>query len=391
MPFIQKPVIKIITGMRRVGKSTLMQMMENHLLEQGVSSSQILFISKESLEFDFIQNYQDLYQYVKTQTAGLKGTVYLFIDEIQEIEHWEKAVTAFLADEVADIYISGSNAHLLSSEMATLISGRYVEIPVYPLTFKEFLDFRKSGESSHRIEEEFSNYLKYGGLPGIHALEFREEVIFQYLNSIFNTILLKDVVSRNRIRDVGQLENIARYVFDNCGNILAAKRISDYLKSQRIKVSMDTVQNYLNHLRMAFLIFKAMRFDLKGKRHLEVLEKYYMGDIGLRHAFLGYKDRDISGLLENVVYLELLFRGYQVSVGKLNGTEIDFIAEKQNEKIYIQVCYLLASSETVEREFRPLEQIDDNFPKLVLSMDKDWGEGRKGIMRKSVIDFLLGG
>ncbi len=389
LPFVDKPVIKVITGLRRVGKSTFLQMLKDHLLKKGISEQNILGINKESLEYDFIQDYQDLDKFVKRTYSSVHGKRYLFIDEVQEIELWEKAVTSLFTEGKTDIYITGSNAHLLSSDLATLLSGRYISFPIYPLCFQEFLQFRKKTPQKADLDKEFSLFLKYGGLPGIHLLDFKEEVIYHYLNSIFNTILLKDVVTRHRIRDVSQLKNITRFVFDNCGQIVSSKRISDYLKSQKIKITVDTVQNYLHYLQSAFLISKTGRYDLKGKRHLELYEKYYMGEIGMRHGFIGYRKDDISGLLENIVYLELLKRGYNVSIGKLEDKEIDFIAEKEKTRLYFQVAYLLASPETEIREFSPLEHINDNYTKIVLSMDKDWGEERNGILRKNIIQFLL--
>jgi predicted AAA+ superfamily ATPase len=358
-------------------------------LKKGVSEKNILCINKESLEYDFIHDYQDLNKFVKNAFTSEQGKRYLFIDEVQEIKLWEKAVTSLFTEEKTDIYITGSNAHLLSSELATLLSGRYVSFPIYPLCFQEFLQFRNTTPQKADLNKEFSLFLQYGGLPGIHFLDFKEEVIYHYLNSIFNTILLKDVVTRHRIRDVSQLKNITRFVFDNCGQIVSSKRISDYLKSQKIRITVDTVQNYLHYLQNAFLISKTSRYDLKGKRHLEFYEKYYMGEIGMRHGFIGYRKDDISGLLENIVYLELLKRGYNVSIGKLEDKEIDFIAEKEKSRLYFQVAYLLASPETEIREFSPLERINDNYTKIVLSMDKDWGEERRGILRKNIIQFLL--
>ncbi|MBL7067327.1 MAG: ATP-binding protein [Candidatus Marinimicrobia bacterium] len=388
-PFIGKPVIKVITGMRRIGKSTFLKMIMNTLQEQGIDKNLIVYINKESLEFDDIQNYMHLNRYITAISQKTKKKLYIFIDEIQEISEWEKAILSFFSNDVADIYISGSNAHLFSEELATLLSGRYVTIPIYPLTFKEFLLFRGSKIENVDNEKEFSNYVRFGGFPGIHMLDFHEEIIFQYINSIFNTILLKDVTKRHKIRNVAQLERITKFIFDNCGNIISAKKISDYLKSQRASVTVDTIQNFLQYLQSAFLIFKTSRFDIKGKRHLEFLEKYYMGDIGLRHGFIGYRDSDISGILENIVYLELLSRGYKVSVGKLSNLEIDFIAEQQGNREYFQVCYLLASKDTENREFKPLELLKDNFPKTVISLDKNWGNNRNGILRSNLIEWLM--
>ena len=326
--FIDKPFVKVIIGMRRVGKSTLLKLLIQKLINKGIDEKSIVYINKESLEFDFISNYQELYKYVKSNlTAG--RTNYIIIDEIQEIQDWEMAVTSFLAEDLGDIFISGSNAHLMSKELATYLSGRYVEIPVYPLTFREFLQFRKWNDD---IDEEFKKYLRYGGMPAIHYLQFEDEVIFAYLNSLLNTLLYKDVVLRNRIRDPEILERIVHYLFDNIGNITTAKSISDFYKNQKIKISVDTVLNYLGYIQSALLIDMIKRYDIKGKKNLEFHDKVYLTDIGIRHGLIGYREKDFGGLLENIVYNELKFRGYQVKVGVISGFEIDFVAEKQNEK-----------------------------------------------------------
>lgn len=389
--FQDKPVIKVLTGLRRSGKSYLLKLMIERLRDSGVPDTHILYIDKESLEFEELRTYQDLDRYVKARWKGVAGRKYLFVDEIQEIESWEKAAASLLGQRAADIYVTGSNAHLLSSEMATLLSGRHVEIPVLPLGYGEFRDFLMAKSQEAVMQSDFPLFLKYGGLPGIHEFDLSDGPVYQYLNAIFNSILHKDVTVRHEIRDPSMLDRIARFSFDNCGNITTPQRIADFLKSQRLKITGDTVINYLGHLVSAFLLRRVRRFDIKGKRHLEVQEKYYMGDIGLRHGFIGYRDADISGLLENVVYLELLRRGYSVSIGKLADKEIDFIAEKGRDRLYVQVCYLLADARTEEREFAPLLAVKDNHPKLVLSMDRDWDDQREGIGRVYLPEFLLSG
>jgi uncharacterized protein len=389
-PFIGKPVIKVITGIRRCGKSTFLKMIGQSLNDSGVMPGNIILINKDSLEFDFIRNYEDLNTHVKSRIKDIKGPVYLFIDEIQEIEGWEKAINGFLTDETADIFITGSNSRLLSSELATYISGRYIEFKMYPLTFSEFLQFRH-GKGSENVEQEFGLFMKYGGFPGIHHMEYDDEVIEQYITSLYNTILLKDVVAKNGIRDIALLEKIAKFTADNCGNMTSSKKIADFLKSQKTGGSVDTVQNYLMMLTSAFIFFKVNRFDIKGKKILEIHEKYYSGDIGLKNIFLGYKKGDISGHLENIVYLELLSRGFKVEIGKFNEFEVDFIAIKGNERTYIQVAYLLPDQKTLEREFRVLEKINDNYPKLVLSMDKYLDTNREGIQWQNLVEYLVGG
>ncbi len=387
LPFMDKPVIKVITGMRRIGKSYFVRQLIGYLKDRGISEKQIVYINKELLDFDFIKTYQDLNHFVKTRFSQIAAPKYLFLDEVQEIVNWEKAIADFLVPEDIDIYITGSNAHLLSSELATQLSGRYLEFPIYALSLDEFRLFRN--EPTLDPEKNFLHYLKFGGFPAIHHFNLNEELIYQYINSIYNTILLKDVVARNKIRNVQLLENIMRYVFQNIGNIFSAKKVSDYLKSQRLQVSIDTVQRYLSCLQSTFMLYKVPRFDVKGKRVLEIYEKYYLGDIGLRHALLGYREADIAMVLENIVFLELKRRGYQVFIGKYDDFEIDFIAEKAKEKLYLQVAYLLATPAVIEREFNPLQRIQDNYPKYVLSLDRAWGEDFEGIHRRYLVDFLL--
>lgn len=390
-PFIDKPLIKVITGIRRSGKSTFLKMIQDEIFSQGVSKNNVIVIQKESLRFEFIQNYKDLYDYVNEIKSTIQGKLYLFVDEIQIIEGWEKAITSFLADEVADIYISGSNAGLLSSELATLLTGRYVEINIYTLVFSEFLDFRKSSVSEIEIEIEFNLFLKYGGFPGIHHLKLEDDLMIQYLNSIYNTVLLKDVISRNQVRNVALLEKIARFIIDNTGNITSAKGIKDYIKSQQISASVDTVQNYIQWLTDAFISYKTLRYDIKGKRILQMYEKYFLSDIGFIFGLLGNRIEDISGKLENIVYLEMRSRGYQVSIGKLNNLEIDFIATNNIETIYIQVAYQIPidNPKVYKREFGNLEKIKDNHKKIVLSLDKHLAPNKNGIEWQNLMKFLL--
>ena len=386
-PFIDKPVIKIITGMRRVGKSCILKMIMEKLREEHGSGQHTVYIDKESLDYEVIKNHKELYQHTKREFEHFQGKKYLFVDEIQEIENWEKAINSLFAEGGVDIFITGSNAHLLSSELATLLSGRYIEFQIFPLSFKEFIEFNaKRTQDQVRL---FQEYLKFGGLPAIHYLDLSEEVVYQYISAIYNTILLKDVVKRNNVRNIRLLENLGRYVFDNVGNVFSAKKIADYLKSQRMKVGVETVQNYLGYLTATYAANRVDRYDIKGKRLLELHEKYYLGDIGLRHALLGFREADMAGVLENVVFLELKRRGYRVAIGKLGNREIDFIAEQEGRKLYLQVAYLLHSPETIEREFSPLREIKDNYPKVVLSMDTIFGNDFEGIQRIHLVDFLL--
>jgi len=383
--FIDKPLIKVFIGMRRVGKSVIMKLVINDLLNNGVPQSNILYINKESLEFDDIKNYIDLYNFTKIFFEDVKGKKYIFIDEIQEITEWEKAVASLLSENYGDIYISGSNAKLLSSELATLLSGRYIEIPIYPLTFREFLRFRNNPDDR---EDEFQKYLLYGGVPGIHFLSFEDEAVFGYLNSLINTILYKDVIGRYSIRDIKIFDRIVKYLFENIGNITTAKKIADYFRSQKMKVSVDTVLKYIDFIESSMILESVSRYDLKGKKILEFYDKIYVNDIGLRHGFIDYRDRDINRLLENIVYKEMQFRGYDLKVGVLENTEIDFVAERQNDKKYIQVCYSLANEDVVQREFGNLLKIKDNYEKIVISMDKFFPEDWEGIRHIYILDFL---
>lgn len=380
--YLDKPVIKVITGMRRVGKSTILKMISAELQSEGFN---VIYINKESLEFNFIRNYLDLYEYFK-QKLNSNIRNYLFVDEIQEIEKWEKTITSIQSDNLADIIITGSNAEMLSSELATLISGRYVEIKIFGLNFNEFTGFSKT--NTEDIDAEFSNYLKYGGLPGIHSFIEDFEMVNNYLGGIINTVLFKDVITRNSIRNVSILDKIVKFVFDNIGNITSSKGISDYFKSQKIKVNIETVHNYMKFLESAYLVYRIPRYDLKGKRYLEFYDKIYVGDVGLRHGLIGYKDRDISGLLENIVLLYLMSKNYKLSIGVYNQYEIDFIAEKDNNRIYFQITQALNEQSTIDREFNNLKRIDDNYRKIVLSLEKFFPNNIDGIEHFYLPEFL---
>ncbi len=387
--FIDKPVIKVVTGMRRSGKSALLELLKEELIENGISENDILYINFESLQYEHLTEYGAFYDYVKEFAQNKK--LYILLDEIQNVKSWEKAVNSFRVDFNCDIYITGSNASLLSGELATLIAGRYIEIKLYPLSFKEYLEFASQNDDETRITEQqhFMNYLQFGGLPGIHHMTWEEAPLNGYLIDIYNSVLLKDVVSRNNIRDTELLSKIVTYIMDNIGNIFSAKTISDFLKNQGRKLSAETIYNYLKTLEDALIIHKVKRYDIKGKRHLETLEKFYMSDLGMRNAVLGFSMNDISGMLENVVYLELLRRGYHVSIGKQDTSEVDFVADKGNERIYIQVAYLLASESIIKREFGAFCDIKDNYPKIVLSLD-DFNMSRDGYLHMNLREFLLG-
>lgn len=388
---MNKPIIKVITGMRRSGKSIILKLISEELINEGVSSNNIIYINFESLMFSELTDFKKLYNYIIEKSQTLQGKIYILLDEIQEVEHWEKAINSFMVDLNCDIYITGSNANLLSSELATYIAGRYVEIKIYPLSFKEYIEFAKIQNPNKILsnEEYFEQYLQFGGLPGIHNFDYEKENIYQYLSDIYNSVLLKDVIARNGIRDIELLERVVLYILDNIGNTFSAKNISDFLKSQGRKLSRETVYNYLKALENAYIISKVQRYDIKGKALLETQEKFYLMDLGLRHSKLGYRANDIAGYLENIIYLELMRRKYTVNIGKLSTKEVDFIGTLRDEKLYIQVTYLLATPETIEREFYPLKNINDNYPKYVLSMDNLERYNIDGIIRERIIDFLL--
>ena len=389
--YINKPIIKVITGMRRSGKSMILKLIKEELQNIGIVKENIIYINFESLIFMDIKDFEALYKHIIEKTSDKKGKIYILLDEIQEVKGWEKAINSFLVDLDVDIYITGSNANLLSSELATYIAGRYVEIKIYPLSFQEYIDFvsENNKENPLSLDEYFSQYMNFGGLPGIHIFNYNKEEIYQYLVDVYNSILLRDVIARNNIRDIELLERVVLYIMDNIGNTFSAKSISDFLKNQGRKLSVETIYNYLKALENAFIISKVQRYDIKGKNILETQEKYYLSDLGFRHAKLGYQSNDISGYLENIVFLELLRRKYKVNIGKQNNKEIDFVANLRGENLYLQVTYLLASEETIEREFSPLKSIKDNYSKLVLSMDNLPESNVEGIKRKKIIDFLL--
>jgi len=381
-PFIDKEIIKVIVGQRRVGKSFLLfQIMD--LIKERNKKAKIVYINKELAEFDEIKNYQDLLQYIKEQTKNKKS--YLFIDEIQDIDNFEKALRDLNAKGKYDIYCTGSNAKLLSGELATTLSGRHIEIEVFGLSYEEFLSFHKIKES----QESLLQYIKYGGLPYLINLDINDETsIYGYLKSIYNTILLKDIVARYKIRNVAFLENLTQYIADNIGSLVSAKKISDFLKSQKINISPNIVLDYLSFLENAFFIFKAPRSDIQGKKVFEVNSKYYFEDLGLRHSILSYQQGDINKILENLVFLHLKIMGYEVTVGQLNDKEVDFVAEKQHKKFYIQTAYLI-TEENKEREFGNLLAIEDNYPKMVVSFDSMIGKSEyKGIKQMNIRDFL---
>lgn len=381
-PFIGKNLIKCFTGQRRVGKSYLLfQLME--LIKQEDINSKIIYINKEDLAFSHIKNENDLHEFV-LQNKSTQYKTYVFIDEIQDIENFELALRSLLLDTDLDLYCTGSNANLLSGDIAGHLSGRAIEITVYSLSYQEFLLFHQLEDGAQTLEK----YLKYGGLPYLKHLPFEEEIIFEYLKNIYSTIVFRDVINRYSVRNTTFLEHLVFFLASNTGSIFSAKKISDFLKSQKINIASNQVQLYIQHLVNAFLIHQVKRYDIVGKRLFEIGEKYYFENLGIRNALWGYRLEDRAKILENVVYNHLLILGYSVEVGVLNELEIDFVAEKNGEKIYLQVALSLLEDKTIEREFGNLQKIKDNYPKMVVTLDVFSGNTMEGIIVLDVRSFL---
>lgn len=383
IPFMRKPLIKVLTGQRRVGKSYLLfQLMEQ--VQNEDPDAHIIYINREDMEFDFMRTAADLNNYI---LANRKERVrnYIFIDEIQDISEFEKALRSLLLDESNDIYITGSNARLLSGELATYLSGRYVEFKVYSLAYTEFLQF-------HELENNAASYdlyTRYGGLPYLINLELNDDVVNEYLKSIYSTIVFRDVVSRYNLRNTAFLERLIQFLSENIGSLFSAKNISDYLKSQHTQISVNQIQHYVEYLTNAFLIHRVGRYDLIGKRFFEIGEKYYFENMGIRNVIIGYRLQDRAKILENIVYNHLLYRGYSVKVGMSASSEIDFVCEKGAEKLYVQATLKMDSETTIEREFGNLLKVQDNYPKIVVSEDDFRGNSYEGINHVFIRDFLM--
>jgi predicted AAA+ superfamily ATPase len=389
-PFIGRDVIKVITGIRRSGKSVMLDLIRERLSATGVDPAHILKFNFENLEYAPLCTAGALYAYLKKKISAIPGKAYLFFDEIQEVAEWERCVNSLRAVFDTDIYLTGSNAALLSGELATVLAGRYVEIPIYPFSFAEFLAQFRLMEPAVTIAETFAAYTRLGGMPFLHNLGFRSDASALYLKDVYNSVVLKDIVKRGSIRDVDMLERLILYVMFNRGQPFSATSLSKFFKSEGRAVSPETILNYLKICENAFLFHRAKRQDLKGKQILTINEKFYAADHGLCQAIRGESPIDINLVLENIVYMELKRRGYSITVGKLGEQEIDFVAEQQGERIYVQAAYLLASPDTVDREFGPLHKIQDNHPKYVLSLD-EFDFSREGIIHRNIRDWLLGG
>jgi Predicted ATPase (AAA+ superfamily) len=380
---MRKPLIKVLTGQRRVGKSYLLFQLMKQVTEED-PNAHIIYINREDMEFDFMKSAKELNEYVLSKLKK-ETRNYIFIDEIQDISEFEKALRSLLLDENNDIYITGSNAKMLSGELATYLSGRYVEFKVYSLSYSEFLQFHGLENNSRS----YDLYSRFGGLPYLINLELKDEVVNEYLKSIYATIVFRDVVSRYNLRNSAFLEKLIQFLSENIGSLFSAKNISDYLKSQHATVSVNQIQNYVEYLANAFLIHRVGRYDLVGKRIFEIGEKYYFENIGIRNIIIGYRISDRAKILENIVYNHLLFRGYSVNVGISGPVEIDFVCEKGAEKLYVQVTLKLDSQKTIDREFGNLLKIQDNYPKIVVTEDDFQGNSYEGIKQVFIRDFLM--
>jgi predicted AAA+ superfamily ATPase len=382
-PFMDQKMIKVITGQRRVGKSYLLFQLINFIRDKK-GGLHFLYINKEDLAFSFIKNATDLNEYVLANKAK-HATTYVFIDEIQDIADFGTALRSLLLHDDIDLYCTGSNANLLSSDIAGHLSGRYVEVEVYSLAYAEFLSFHHLEDNDHSLDK----FMKYGGFPYLKHLELKDEVVFEYLKNIYNSILYRDIINRYAVRNTPFLEQLVVFLAAHTGSLFSAKKISDFLKSQRINMAPNQVQTYIQHLVNAFLIHKVARYDLVGKRVFEIGEKYYFENLGIRHGIWGYRLEDRGKIMENVVYNHLLFKGYKVQVGIQGNKEVDFIAEKGGEKMYVQVALSILEPDTMNREFGNLMNIPDNYPKKVVSMQAFSGNTVNGIETQDLRSFLM--
>lgn len=388
MPFVDTPFVKILTGVRRCGKSTILKMIIKKLREEKhVDDEQILSYRFDSMEYEDMTT-KELYLELKSQIIQSKKT-YLFLDEIQEIEGWEKVVNTLASDFDVDIYITGSNSRMMSSEISTYLTGRYITFHIYTLSFEEYLMFKKSYTTLKDLKQEFSQYVRLGGFPATHLQDYSQDEVYTIVKDIYNSTIFSDIVRRNQVKKIDQLERVVKYTFNNIGNTFSAKSISNYFKSEQRKIDNETVYSYLEKLQKAYILHKCSRYDLQGKDILKTQEKFYLADVSLRYSVLGYTVDSIAASLENIVYLELKRRGYDVYIGKIKDKEIDFVATKQNEKIYVQVTQEIKSEKTQKREYEQLLEIRDNYPKYVVMADNFAGGNYEGIKTMNIVDFLL--
>lgn len=388
MPFVDTPFVKILTGVRRCGKSTILKMIIKKLREEKhVDDEQILSYRFDSMEYEDMTT-KELYLELKSKIIRSKKT-YLFLDEIQEIEGWEKVVNTLASDFDVDIYITGSNSRMMSSEISTYLTGRYITFHIYTLSFEEYLMFKKSYTTLKELKQEFSQYVRLGGFPATHLQDYSQDEVYTIVKDIYNSTIFSDIVRRNQVKKIDQLERVVKYTFNNIGNTFSANSISNYFKSEQRKIDNETVYSYLEKLQKAYILHKCSRYDLQGKDILKTQEKFYLADVSLRYSVLGYTVDSVAASLENIVYLELKRRGYDVYIGKIKDKEIDFVATKQNEKIYVQVTQEIKSEKTQKREYEQLLEIRDNYPKYVVMADDFAGGNYEGIKTMNIVDFLL--
>lgn len=388
MAYVDTPFVKILTGVRRCGKSTILKMiMEKLHKERGIPEEQIVSYRFDSMEYEGMTAKQ-MYQELKSRLSA-DGKTYFFLDEMQEIEGWEKVVNSLASDFDVDLYVTGSNSRMMSSEISTYLTGRYVAFRIYTLSFQEYLTFKRQYTTVDDIHREFANYIRLGGFPATHLQAYGQDEVYTIVRDIYNSTIFSDIVKRNQVRKIDQLERVVRYAFNNVGNTFSAKSISDYLKAEHRSLDNETVYSYLEKLEKAYLLHRCSRYDLQGKDLLKTQEKFYLADTSLRYSVLGYNDDTVASSLENVVYLELCRRGYAVCIGKTGDGEVDFVAARQNEKLYVQVTQRIDSEKTEKREYERLLEIRDNYPKYVLRTDEFAGGNYEGIITMHVADFLL--
>lgn len=388
MAYVDTPFVKILTGVRRCGKSTIFKMiMEKLHNERGISKEQIVSYRFDSMEYEDMTA-KEMYQALKSRLCPNKKT-YLFLDEMQEIKGWEKVVNSLASDYDVDLYVTGSNSRMMSSEISTYLTGRYVAFRIYTLSFGEYLTFKSQYAEVEDIRKELANYIRLGGFPATHLQSYGQDEVYTIVRDIYNSTIFSDIAKRNQVRKIDQLERVVKYTFNNVGNTFSAKSISDYLKAEKRSLDNETVYSYLEKLEKAYLLHRCSRYDLQGKELLKTQEKFYLADTSLRYSVLGYNDDTVASSLENVVYLELCRRGYTVHVGKTNDGEVDFVASRQNEKLYVQVTQRIDTEKTEKREYERLLEIRDNYPKYVLRTDEFVGGNYEGIITMHVADFLL--
>ncbi len=387
MAFTDTPFVKVLTGVRRCGKSTIMQMIMGELRKRGVDENRIVSLRFDSMEYDGMTAKQ-LYELLKGRLVSDEKT-YLFLDEVQEIDFWEKTVNSINTDYDVDIYVTGSNSRMMSSEISTYLTGRYVTFRIFTLSFAEYLTFKKQHSKLEDTHKELINYIKYGGFPAIHLQEYPIDSVYTIVRDIYNSTIFSDIVRRNQVRKVDQLERVVKFVFDNVGKTFSAKSIADYIKSEHRSIDNETVYSYLEKLESAYILHRCSRYDLQGKEILKTREKFYLADSSFKYSVLGYNDESVAAMLENIVYLELLRRGYEVCIGKTYNGEVDFVASKQNDKLYIQITREIKSEKTEKREYDRLLEINDNYPKYLLRTDEFAGGNYQGIKTMHVADFLL--